>query len=130
MIQYTVNNKIILLSCEDIFVQICNHLSKLSKIIKLEQLTRHHKYIIRKNNWMTFTVRPINIIHMDFILGNYNFKIYDLSYKTIKNFNVMKLKNCHTLNLSDTTVTDSIVCELGNCHTLYLAYTKITDEPL
>lgn len=41
---------------------------------------------------------------------------------------ISNLRNCHTVNLSNTSITDKGAKLLCNCHTLILAFTRITDE--
>lgn len=45
-----------LLGCKDILVQICNYLLEITELIKLEQLSKNHKTIIRKNDWMNHNI--------------------------------------------------------------------------
>src|ERR1700677_328694 len=118
-----------LLNINDIFVQICNYLQHINIIIKLEQLSSHHKKTIRADDWMLFTVVMQNMLFFDFVIETYNFKCYSFhNNKIITDGTIKKLKNCHTLDLSNTDITDLSVVYLKNCHTLNLSDTNITDK--
>jgi hypothetical protein len=113
---------------EDIFIQICNYLLEVHILVKLEQLSTNHKTLIRTNDQWPFEIEITHPKLIDFVVRNYNFKCYSLIASRLTDDIIDKLKNCHTLNLSNTKITDKFVCKLGNCHTLNLSNTKITDE--
>ena len=110
----------------NIFPEICKYMN-LRELIKLEQLSKCHKDIIRSYPWDHLMVRLMTNT-LD-VLKMYKFMKLDLSYTYISNKSVKELKKCHTLNLRGCRkVTDESVKELKNCHTLDLNYTKVTDE--
>src|ERR1700728_2953395 len=98
----------------DIFVQICDLISHIRDLIKLEQLSKYYKHQIRTYSWMNRIITIHN--HTDFVLHNYNFKSYDLCYVTDNIIN--KIQTCHTLNLAGSNITDKHIKKLKNCHTL------------
>ena len=110
----------------DIFLSICDNL-ELNQIINLELLSTNHKLMIRNNSWFKYFYIKNNII-LNYVLNNYKLKKLIISSKCDGNLHILKLKNCHTLDLSCTKITDSSVKELKKCHTLNLRKTKITDS--
>jgi len=110
----------------NIFPEICKYMN-LRELIKLEQLSKCHKDIIRSYPWDHLMVRLMTNT-LD-VLKMYKFMKLDLSYTYISNKSVKELKKCHTLNLRGCRkVTDESVKELNNCHTLNLSWTNVTDK--
>ena len=109
----------------NIFPEICKYMS-LRELIKLEQLSKYHRDIIRSYPWDHLMVRLRD--NTLYVLKMYKFMKLDLYNTKVTDESVKELKNCHTLNLGDTEVTDESVKELKNCHTLNLSFTNVTDE--
>src|ERR1700728_1922613 len=103
---------------KDIFVQICNHVTDIKLLIRLELLSEYHKKIIRGTAWMNITVKIRHTNIIDHVIYNYHFKKYDFRYTGIDDSRVVYLKNCHTLNFSGTNITDYSVAKLKNCYKL------------
>src|ERR1700677_4962701 len=100
-----------ILSYKDIFIQICD-LMDINVLISLEQLSKSHQNIIRTHDWMTFEIKLRNVNIIRFVTNNYNFQKYNFYRSKITNLDIekcIKLKNCHTLNLSWTKITDKSV---------------------
>jgi len=105
----------------NIFAEICKYMS-LQELIKLEQLSKYHRDIIRNYSW-----DHLMVILSDktlYVLKMYKFMKLDLAHTKITDESVKELKNCHTLDLNWTNVTDESVKELKNCHT-FLMFTKV-----
>jgi len=109
----------------NIFPEICKYMD-LQELIKLEQLSKYHRDIIRSYPWDHLMVRLMN--KTLYVLKMYKFMKLDLSFTDVTDESVKELKNCHTLNLGWTKVTDKSVKELINCHILNLRSTKVTNE--
>ena len=84
----------------DIFIEIVNHL-KLSNILNLKLLSKFHKELICNYHWLN---KKVTVLNID-ILNNHSFKNV-LYYKNDINDHILKLRNCHTLDLSFTNITD------------------------
>jgi hypothetical protein len=112
----------------DIIIMILNFLD-IKKIIKCELICHDYKFIIQNHHWVNKQIY-LKINNIDYVLNNYNFKNIKISYyyRIDVNLYIHKLKNCHTLDLSNTKITHEIIKELKHCHTLYLNRAKITDE--
>ena len=112
----------------DIFFEIFRYL-ELKELVKMELLNKQIKKLIRATKWTHIMVdlSKNKFIHFDYIIDNYQFVKFDLSFTPIKD--LRKLKNCHTLNLSGCNqITNDGVKELRNCHTLDLSgCDQITD---
>jgi Leucine-rich repeat (LRR) protein len=101
----------------------------IKEIIKCELICHNYKFIIRNYYWINKQIR-LKSINIDYVLNNYNFKNIKINPCRIHLY-INKLKNCHTLDLSDTNITDVSVKELKNCHTLNLYWCKnITDDSI
>ena len=107
----------------NIFAEICKYMS-LQELIKLEQLSKYHKDIIRNYPWDHLMVRLRN--KTLYVLKMYKFMKYDLSFTKVTDESVKHLK-CHTLIIVGTNVTDESVKHL-KCDTLYLVHTKVSDK--
>ena len=113
----------------DIFFEIFRHF-ELKELVKMELLNKQIRKLIRTTKWTDIMVdlSKNKFIHFDYVLDNYQFIKFNLSFTKI--IDLRKLKNCHTLNLYGCNkITDESVKELKNCHTLNLSWCdKITDE--
>jgi len=109
----------------NIFAEICKYMN-LQELIKLEQLSKYHRDIIRSYPWDHLMVKLMD--KTLYVLKIYKFMKLDLSETHVTDKSVKELKNCHTLNLSYTKVTDESVKKLKNCHTLYFWNTKVTHK--
>ena len=87
----------------NIFPEICKYMN-LRELIKLEQLSKYHRDIIRSYPWNHLIVRLRD--RTLYVLKMYKFMKLDLSYTDVTDESVKELKNCHTLNLGWTNVTD------------------------
>ena len=90
----------------DIFISICDFLSTIKEIIRLELLSKYHQYIIRNSNWIK-EVKNDNIL--EYVLKNYKFKWLNISANCDVNRFIKELKNCHTLNLYGTKISDECI---------------------
>ena len=113
----------------DIFFEIFRHL-ELKELIKMELLNKRIRKLIRTTKWTDIMVdlSRKKFVHFDYVIGNYQFVKFDLSFTKI--IDLRKLKKCHTLDLSwCDKITDESVKELKNCHRLNLnGCIKITDN--
>lgn len=109
----------------NIFPEICKYMN-LKELIKLEQLSKYHRDLIRNYPWDHLIVRLRN--KTLYILKIYKFMKWNLSSTNVTDEDVKELKNCHVLWLQWTNVTDESIKELGKCNTLNLYATKITDK--
>jgi len=115
------------LICQYICSPKATDLQILQNIIKLEQLSKHHRHIIRNHSWMCFTVTLTD--KTLYISKLYKFLKYDLSFTNISNKNVIQFKNCYALNLSwCKNITDDGVRKLKKCRILYLDNANISRE--
>jgi HD superfamily phosphohydrolase YqeK len=114
------------LTINDIFIEICKNIFDLKQLIKIELISKYHMCLVRKTNWYHFSVY-LNEKQIEHVLSIYNFRNLNL-HTAITDESILKLINCHTLNLSSTKVTDESVSKLINCHTLNLSYTAVTDK--
>ena len=116
------------LLAEDIFIQICYQIKDVRRLIMMEETSKWHKKIIRKNKWIDLSIRIENNEDLSCMLKTHNFSNLDLSYTAITDKSIFKLINVHTLDLSHTMVTDISVSKLINVHTLDLMFTEVTDD--
>ena len=115
---------------EELFIQICYHISKVRILIEFETISKWHKEAIRKNKWLNLPVQIKNDDNVFLMLKTHNFGYLDLSFTEVTDKCVSKLVNIHTLNLRNTKVTDKAVSKLVNVHTLDLTDTDITEKVL
>ena len=111
---------------EDIFIQICYQIKNVKSIIMLEEVSRWHKKIVRKNKWIDLIINVQNDKTVISMLKTHSFA--NLNCINVTDMSVSKLVNVHKLNLNYTKVTDESVSKLVHVHTLYLSFTKVTDE--
>ena len=142
-----IKNKMNPLLTEDIFIQICYQINNVKLIMTIQQVSKWHKKIVRKNKWIGLTVNIKNDENLVSMLKTHNFRnlrcvnitdinasklvnvhTLDLGYTNVTNLGVSKLVNVHTLDLRATRVTDESISKLVNAHTLYLSYTRVTDK--
>jgi hypothetical protein len=94
----------------------------LKNLIKLEPVCKKFKNIIRSHKW-NIKVRLYDVDKIKYVLDNYNFVNYDLSYSLISDDIVKKLSYCHTLDLTwCVLLTDESLKYLNNCKNLKLDY--------
>ena len=110
---------------EDIFIQICYQIKHVKSIVILEEVSKWHKKIVRKNKWISLTINVRNDENLIGMLKTHNFR--NLFCSNVTDATISKLGNAHTLYLNHTKVTDESVSKLVNAHTLYLSDTKVTD---
>lgn len=97
----------------------------IKELIKLEQLSKFHRDIIRNYPWDHFMIELTDkSLH---VLKLYKFLKLELNSINITDKHVIYLKNCHTIDLCSTEITDVGIKELAKCHTLNLP-TCITDQ--
>ena len=110
----------------NLFPEICKHL-KFREFIKLEQLSKFHKDIIRNHKWFHVFVRLNDeTLH---VLKMYKFMRLNLSKTNVTNEDIKMLKYCRVIMLNIcTNITDEGVKELKKCRSVCLANTNITDE--
>ena len=80
---------------EDTFIQICYQIVKVKIIISLEELSKRHKKIIRKNRWLNVPVRMMNDENVICMLKTHNFANLDLSNSSVTDETVSKLDNIY-----------------------------------
>jgi hypothetical protein len=109
------------LICHDILVIIFDCLP-LKNLIKLELVCKNFKNIIRSHKW-NIQIRLYDMNKIKFVINNYNFVNYDLSYSFIDDDIVKKLGHCHTLDLSWCfLLTKKSIKYIDNCKKIKLDY--------
>uniref|UniRef100_A0A6C0LVU3 F-box domain-containing protein n=1 Tax=viral metagenome TaxID=1070528 RepID=A0A6C0LVU3_9ZZZZ len=101
---------------EHILIEILSYL-KLKDLLKMEQLSKSSKNIIRKNKWSNFTVKTNDYSIIEYTIKQYNFANYNFYHN---NFcAIMTYRNCHKLTFSNyRQVTDESIKLLGKlCRT-------------
>ena len=91
---------------EDIFIQICYYVSNINIIIKMEEISKWHVEIIRKNKWLNLPVHVFRDKNVALMVKTHNFNYINLNGSRITNVSVHKLPNVHTLKLAYTKITD------------------------
>ena len=95
---------------DDIFQQICQELTT-KELIKMRQLSKHHKKLVSEMPWYE-RVYVKNEKILRHIIDNYKFLNLVL-FRNVTDEHVKELKNCHTLDLHDCyNITDGCIKEL------------------
>ena len=113
---------------EDIFIQICYQINNVKLIMIIEEVSKWHIKIIRKNKWINLSINVKNDENIINMLKTHNFR--NLICTNVTDMSVSKLINAHTLDLNRTKVTDASISKLINAHTLNLSGTKVTDASI
>ena len=140
-----------ILTDKDLFIRICYEFRTTKQLVLLEQLSKFHLKLIRKEKWPNFVVSIRSNYMLEQMQKTHSFgdlgflydndKISSIDFSRLQNCHfigllsggvtdkiVLKIKNCPQLGLAhNSSVTDKSVSELGNCQLLNLAHTRITD---